>query len=168
MRTRIRTPRRSFLPAALSLFAVLFAVRPAAADPARGDAIAFAAHVTATKLRHRWDDARAKDSRLASCLEPKVAEAMMLISRIDLKRVELRDGSDLERAHAASALETLFARRAELEAESTACAPHVYSATIGTRVTMTMRRSIAAFEPGFGNPAEPELLRALLGPMTAR
>lgn len=152
----------------LPLFTVLLAATPALAEPTRGDAIAHAAHVTATRLRHRWDDARARDAALASCLEPKVSEAMMLISRIDLKRVELRDGDEKERARAAKALETLHARRGELEAESAACAPHVYTAALGTTVTMTMRRSIAANEPGFGNASEPELLRALLGPMTAR
>lgn len=151
-----------------SLAAIIGLVVGSAHAESRADTIAFATHVTATKLRHRWDDARKKDPALASCLEPKVNEAMMLMSRIDLKRVELRDGNAMERAHAARTIETLDARRAELEAESTACAPHVYTAIGGTRVTMTILRSIVVFEPGFDSASEPELLRALLTPNTGR
>jgi hypothetical protein len=65
-------------------------------------------------------------------------------------------------------LQTLDARRVELEAESTACAPQIYTAVGGTRVTMTILRSIANIEPGFAATAEPELLRALLTLNTGR
>jgi hypothetical protein len=157
------------LSASLAAAAALVLTSPASAEaPSRADTIAFASHVTATKLRHRWDDARHKDAALAACLEPKVAEAVVLMSRVGQKRVELRDGSAAQQAHAARALETLDARRAELETESTACAPHVYTAIGGTRVTMTVLRSIAVVDPGFGGASEPELLRALLPPNTGR
>lgn len=154
--------------------ALAMVVLPVSAEPTpeptpRAETIAFASHVTATKLRHRWDGARAhKDALAAGCLEPKVSEAMMLMSRVDLKRLELRDGNAAERAHAERALETLDARRKELEGESSACAPHVYTAIGGTRVTLTILRSIAAVEPGFGVSNEPELLRALLAVNTGR
>lgn len=151
-------------------FVAFFTVAPATAETlGDGDAISTAARVTATKLRHRWDSVRTRDPRAAACIEPKMAEAMVLVSRVDRRRVELRDSIvAAEREASRRALLVLDARRADLEAESNACSPVFQPIVGGTLVTMKVLQSIAAHEPSMGVVVEPELLRALIGPMTAR
>ena len=167
----MRSPRTfSALALAPLLVTGVFLASPAFAEsPDRSDAIAHATRVTATKLRHRWDSARQKDkdASLASCLEPKVAEAMTLVSRVDHKRSELVDAkSATERQRIARTLEILDVRRGEVEAESSGCAPSMYQPTLGTKVTMSVLDSIAKFEPTTGSAGEPELLRALIMPVS--
>lgn len=150
-----------------ALALVLIASPAFAESPDRSDAIAYATRVTATKLRHRWDNARNKDASLASCLEPKVAEAMTLVARVDRKRGELIDAkSAKERQVIGRTLEILDVRRGEVEAESSGCAPAIYQPTLGTEVTMSVLDSIAKIEPSSGPAGEPELLRALIGPIS--
>jgi hypothetical protein len=150
--------------------ATLFASSAAAEAPDVGQNAVNAAHVTASKLRHQWDLARIRDARAATCLEPKVAEAMVLISRIDHRRVEMRDSADeTTRQGARRSLFVLEGRRKELEAEAATCGANVAPTIVGgTTVTMQILASIAAHDASIPAAPEPELLRALLGPMNAR
>ncbi|MBI2391462.1 MAG: hypothetical protein HYV09_17870 [Deltaproteobacteria bacterium] len=89
---------------------------------ARADILAEAAHATATKLRRRWDGARKIDDKAATCLQDKVAQAVMLAKRVDERRAELRETKDAEaRTKIARRLEVLEDRRVALEAEATRC-----------------------------------------------
>lgn len=89
---------------------------------ARADILAEAAHATATKLRRRWDGVRKSDDKAATCLQDKVAQAVVLAKRVDERRAELRDAKDDgERGKIARRLEVLEDRRVALEAEAARC-----------------------------------------------
>ena len=88
----------------------------------RADAIAEAAHVTATKLRQRWDAARKQHAKTAECLEDKVAQAVVLAKIVDDRRNELRQEPESAiRARLARRLEFLEARRVGIEADAVRC-----------------------------------------------
>lgn len=88
----------------------------------RADAIAEAAHVTAQRLRRKWDDARKANTTKATCLADKVAQAVVLAKTIDDRRAELRATSEpASRARLAKRLEILEERRVTLEGEALRC-----------------------------------------------
>lgn len=88
----------------------------------RADAIAEAAHVTAQRLRRKWDDARKANTQKATCLADKVAQAVVLAKVIDDRRAELRSASEPgARLRLAKRLEILEERRVALEGDALRC-----------------------------------------------
>lgn len=139
----------------------------AAAEPGevRAQKAADAAAITARKLRHLWDTARASQPSAATCVEDKVARATTLAVRVERRRLELREATDDKaRAVALAAIDALDAQRLELEDEANVCVhgrPIVFPAA-GTKVTVTPPSSLP-------KDAERELLMMLLGmPMLGR
>ena len=106
---------------ALSIVIWTSAASAESAD-ARAARAADAASLTARKIRKTWDGLRASNPTAAACVEDKVARAIALGTRVERRRIELREATD-DKARSAglSAIEALDAQRIELEAEATAC-----------------------------------------------
>ncbi len=146
------------LPAVIAVF---LSTQTAVADSSPGDARAGAAvdaaHITARKIRKQWDQLREKDQTAASCLEDKVARALTLGSRIQLRRIELRDAEgEKARGAALSAIEALDAQRIELEDEARVCVHGKSLATVasGTKLTVKINPRL----PGDSSERELQLL----------
>lgn len=91
-------------------------------SPARADALVRSVHASASALRRRWDELRAKNEPTASCLEAKVEQAIALGKRADQLRAALAtETAPAERARLAAGLERIDERRAALVSSANVC-----------------------------------------------